>query len=73
MDCSVGGVRVGSAAAGVRCCGEGLPALLDQLCGDGFRADPAAEAPLGPLVPLPNHSFLNDVGKSPCSPRFPRC
>ena len=42
LDCSVGGVRAGSASVGVRCCGEGVPALLDQLCGDGFRGDPTA-------------------------------
>ena len=28
--------------AGVRCRRAGLPALLDQLCGDRFRGDPAA-------------------------------
>ena len=50
LDCSVGGLRVGSAAVGVRCCGEGLPSLLDQLCGDGFCGDSAAEASLGALT-----------------------
>ena len=52
MDCSVGGLRVGSAAAGVRRCGERIPALPHQLRGDGFCGDTAAEASLGPLTPL---------------------
>ncbi|ABB34859.1 hypothetical protein Syncc9605_1102 [Synechococcus sp. CC9605] len=34
LDCSVDGLRVGSASAGVRCRREGVPALPDQLCGD---------------------------------------
>ena len=54
MGCSAGGLSVGSAAAGVRCCGEGVPALPDQLCGDGFCGDPAAEASLGPLTRCQN-------------------
>ena len=54
LGCSVGGLRVGSTAAGLRCRGEGVPALPDQLCGDGFCGDPAAEAALGSLSPLPN-------------------
>ena len=54
LDCSVGGLRVGSAAAGLRWRGEGVPALPDQLCGDGFRGDPAVEASLGPLTRCQN-------------------
>ena len=53
LDCSVGGLRVGSTAAGVRCRHAGLPALLDQLCGDGFCGDSATAAALGPLSLLP--------------------
>ena len=73
LDCSVDCLRVGSTSAGVRCRGEGICALPDQLCDDGFSSDSAAEASLGPLAPLPDHLCLNDVGKSPCGPRFPRC
>ena len=54
LGCSVGGLPAGPTAAGVRCRGEGVPALPDQLCGDGFCGDPAAEAALGSLSPLPN-------------------
>ena len=53
LACSVGGLRLGSATAGVRLRGEGVSALPRQLCGDGFSGDPAAEAPLGRLTPLP--------------------
>ena len=53
FNCSVGGLRVGSEATGVRCRGEGVPALCDQLCGDGFCGDSAPQASLGPLNPLP--------------------
>ena len=49
-------LRVGPASVGVRCCGKGLHALLDQLCGDGSRGDPAAEASLGTLIPLPKQT-----------------
>ena len=51
MGCPVGGLRFGSASAGVRCRGEGLPALPYQLRGDGLCGDTAAEASLGPLTP----------------------
>ena len=50
LGCSVAGLPAGSEAAGVRCRGEGLPALPDQLCGDGFCGDSAAEASLGALT-----------------------
>ena len=70
LDCSVGGLRVGSASAGVRCRGEGICAVSYQLCGDGFSSNSAIKAPLGPLATLPDHPCLNDVGKSPCGPRF---
>ena len=73
LDCSVGGLRVGSASAGVRCRGEGICAVSYQLCGDGFSGDPAAEASLGPLAPLLDHVCLNGAGKSPCGPGFPCC
>ena len=45
------------AATGVRLRGEGVPALPNQLRGDGFSGDPAATASLGPLAPLtkPTH------------------
>ena len=36
-------------AAALRPPREGVPALPDQLCGDGFCGDSAAEASLGPL------------------------
>ena len=71
MDCSVGGLRVGSASAGVRCRGEGICAVSYQLCGDGFSSYSATKAPLGPLAPLLDHVCLNDVGKSPSGPRSP--
>ena len=54
LACSVGGLRAGSTAAGVRCRGEGFFALPHQLCGDGFPSDPSTTAPLGPLAPLPD-------------------
>ena len=73
LACSVGGLRAGSTAAGVRCRGEGFFALPHQLCGDGFSGDPAAEASLGPLAPLLDHVCLNGAGKSPCGPGFPCC
>ena len=50
---SVGGLRVGSTATGVWCRGEGVCALPDQLCGDGFSGDTAAQASLGSLTPVP--------------------
>ena len=55
LDCSVGGVRVRSAAAGVRCRGAGVLALPNQLCSDGFCGYPEAEASLGALGPLVEH------------------
>ena len=73
MDRSVGGLLVGSEAAGVRLRREGVFALPRQLCGDGFSGDPAAEASLGPLAPLLDHVCLNGAGKSPCGPGFPCC
>ena len=61
LDCPVGGLRVGSATAGVRLRGEGVSALPRQLCGDGFSGDPAAQASLGRLTLLPK---LADYGYS---------
>ena len=55
LDCSVGGVRVRSAAAGVRFRGAGVLALPNQLCSDGFCGYPEAEASLGALGPLVEH------------------
>jgi len=57
LACSVGGLRVGSTAAGMRCRGEGVFALPHQLCGDGFSGDPATKASLGPLAPLPDQKL----------------
>ena len=54
LGCSVGGLRAGSTAAGVRCRGEGVCAVSYQLCGDGFSSDSATKASLGPLAPSPN-------------------
>ena len=53
LGCSVGGLPAGSTAAGLRCRGEGLPTVPDQLCGDGLSGDSATAAALGPLSPLP--------------------
>jgi len=64
LGCSVAGLPAGSEAVGVRCRGEGLPALPDQLCGDGFCGDSAPEASLGPLTPLPRPT---DNGQSRCA------
>ena len=47
LDCSVGGLCVGSTADGLRCRGAGVPALPDQLCSDGFCCDSATAATLG--------------------------
>ena len=73
LDCSVGDLCVGPAATGVRLRGEGVSALPNQLRGDGFSGDPAAEASLGPLALLLDHVCLNGAGKSPCGPGFPCC
>ena len=54
LGCSGGGLQAGPTAAGVRRRGEGFPAMPDQLCGDGFCGDPAAEASLGPLTRCQN-------------------
>ena len=56
LDRSVGGLRVGSEAAGVRLRREGVFALPLQLCGDGFFGDPAAQASLGSLTPQPKQT-----------------
>lgn len=61
LDCPVGGLRLGSATAGVQLRREGVSALPRQLCGDGFSSDPAAQASLGRLTPLPK---LEDYGYS---------
>ena len=71
LDCSVGGLRVGSASAGVRCRGEGICAVSYQLCGDGFSSYSATKALLGPLAPLLDHVCLNGAGKGPTGPRSP--
>ena len=52
LDCSVGGLCVGSTADGLRCRGAGVPALPDQLCSDGFCGDSATAATLGPASPM---------------------
>ena len=50
LGCSVGGLRAGSEATGVRLRGERVFALSDHLRGNGFPSDSAIEASLGPLT-----------------------
>ena len=74
LGCSVGGLPAGSTASRLRCRGEGIPALLDQLCGDGFCGDPEAEASLGPLTRCQNRRTITSasvLAKSVCRLTMP--